>query len=305
MVMDCKALGAAVAEHWVSRTSLPLLSPNLSMDQAVCIRDAFLAQIQPLMGRPLGYKAAVITPPAQRDLGLKEPLGGIYLAAMFRPADGATIPVTYGARPIVEAKLLAIVKDEAINDAQTVGEAARSIAFLLPSIELGDSLVNVDQKITAPILTVYNVGARAVLTGTPMPFDGTEAATEKLKRMTVTTRNVGSNTIVDQQSADVIMGNPMNAVLWIIRASTHAVFGLLRVTASVSAPCRASDPRPVCTSPPFGRGLHQSPLRWEPCSDERQSRPDTLQCRRTRGSGSCASLRKHPPLSCRLDQSRA
>jgi 2-keto-4-pentenoate hydratase len=219
--MDCKALGALVAEHWVSRTSLPLLNPNLSMDQAVCIRDAFLAQIQPLMGRPLGYKAAAITPPAQRDLGLKEPLGGIYLAAMFRPADGATIPVTYGARPIVEAKLLAIVKDEAINDAQTVEDAARSIAFLLPSIELGDSLVNAGQKITAPILTVYNVGARAVLTGTPIPFDGTEAAAEKLKRMTVTTRNVGGNTIVDRQSAEVIMGNPMNAVLWIVR-NQHA-----------------------------------------------------------------------------------
>src|SRR3981189_1764659 len=117
--MDCKALGASAAEHWVARTSLPLLDLALSMDQAVCIRDAFLAQIQPLLGRPLGYKAAVITPPAQRDLGLKEPIGGIYLAAMFRPADGATIPVTYGARPIVEAKLFAIVKDEAIHDSRT------------------------------------------------------------------------------------------------------------------------------------------------------------------------------------------
>jgi 2-keto-4-pentenoate hydratase len=220
-VMDCKALGALVAEHWVSRTSLPLLSPDLSMDQAVCIRDVFLAQIQPLMGRPLGYKAAAITPPAQRDLGLKEPLGGIYLAAMFRPADGAPIPVTYGARPIVEAKLLVAVKDEEINEAQTIEEAARSIAFLLPSIELGDSLVDVNQKITAPILTVYNVGARAVLTGAPIPFDGTLAAIEKLKGLTVTTRNVGSNAIVDQQRADVIMGNPMKAVLWIVR-NQHA-----------------------------------------------------------------------------------
>ena len=40
--------------------------------------------IQPLMGRPLGYKAAAITPLAQRDLGLKEPLGGID-ASGFRP----------------------------------------------------------------------------------------------------------------------------------------------------------------------------------------------------------------------------
>ena len=65
------------------------------------------------------------------------------------------------------------------------------------------------------------MGARAVLTGTPLPFDGTEDATEKLKRMTVTTRNVGSNAIVDQQSADVMMGNPMNDVLWIVR-NQHA-----------------------------------------------------------------------------------
>jgi len=142
----------------VSRTSLPLLSPDLSMDQAVCIRDVFLAQIQPLMGRPLGYKAAVITPPRSVTWGSKEPPEASILAAMFRPADGATIPVTYGARPIVEAKLFAIVKDEAINDAQTVEEVARSIAFLLPSIELGDSLVNVDQKITAPILDRLQCG---------------------------------------------------------------------------------------------------------------------------------------------------
>jgi len=69
--------------HWVSRTPF-LLSPDLSMNQAVCIHDVFLAQIQPLMGRPLGYKAAAITPLAQRDLGLNEPLGGID-ASDFRP----------------------------------------------------------------------------------------------------------------------------------------------------------------------------------------------------------------------------
>jgi hypothetical protein len=51
--------------HWVSRTPF-LLSPDLSMNQAVCIHDVFLAQIQPLMGRPLGYKASAITPLAQR-----------------------------------------------------------------------------------------------------------------------------------------------------------------------------------------------------------------------------------------------
>jgi hypothetical protein len=34
---------------------------------------------------------------------------------------------------------------------------------------------------------------------------------------TVTTKDVVNKTIIDRQSADVIMGNPMNAVLWIVR----------------------------------------------------------------------------------------
>ncbi|SFO97360.1 hypothetical protein SAMN05216330_105182 [Bradyrhizobium sp. Ghvi] len=109
-----EALAQLVASRWLERRSLPLIDERLSMETALRVRDKFLGLIQPLLGAPLGYKVAAITPPAQRDLGIREPLGGIYLAGMFSFANIAPIPVSYGNRPIVEAKLgLAIASGSA------------------------------------------------------------------------------------------------------------------------------------------------------------------------------------------------
>jgi 2-keto-4-pentenoate hydratase len=212
-----EALAQIVARRWLERRSLPLIDESLSMEMALRVRDKFLRLIQPLLGSPLGYKVAAITPPAQRDLGIREPLGGIYLAGMFSFANGAPVSVGYGNRPIVEAKLMVAVGDEAINHAETVEDAAQHIAYIIPSIELGDSLADASQKLTAPILMLYNVGARAALLGPPIAFDGSAEAVRALNALVVTTMDARDGRQIDTQSASAMMGGPLNAVLWIIR----------------------------------------------------------------------------------------
>ena len=211
-----EALAQLVASRWLERRSLPLIDERLSMETALRVRDKFLGLIQPLLGAPLGYKVAAITPPAQRDLGIREPLGGIYLAGMFSFANIAPIPVSYGHRPIVEAKLMVAVGNDAINDAETVEDAAKHIAYIIPSIELGDSLADVGQRLTAPILMLYNVGARAALLGPPIAFDGSDEAVRALNALVVTTTDSRDGRHIDTQSASAMMGGPLNAVLWII-----------------------------------------------------------------------------------------
>lgn len=215
-VEDCRALGRSVAEHWLARTALPLIDTALTMDHAECARSEFLACLQPLLGAPLGYKVAAVTPPAQRDLGVREPLGAVYLAGMFRMLDGhdAVVPAAYGVRPIVEAKLVVTVRDEGINEALTPAEVAQRIAYVLPSIELGDSLVQPSQKLTGAILTLYNVGARAMLNGPPIAFDATSHA-DVLKELVVTTRD-GTGKILEVERGTSIMGDPLQAILWIV-----------------------------------------------------------------------------------------
>ncbi|MGY8708648.1 hypothetical protein RAD16_23165 [Bradyrhizobium sp. 18BD] len=214
---SCEDLGQLVARRWLERRSLPLIDESLSMERALCARDKFLSLIQPLLGAPLGYKVAAITPPAQRDLGINQPLGGIYLAGMFIFENNAPVPISYGNRPIVEAKLMVAVRDEGINEAKTIEDAAKHIAYILPSIELGDSLADIGQKLTAPILMLYNVGARAALLGPPIAFDGSEKAIRALNSLVVTTTDSSTGRHIDRQSADAMMGGPLDAVLWIIR----------------------------------------------------------------------------------------
>jgi 2-keto-4-pentenoate hydratase len=215
---ECRALGARVAEHWMNRTTLPVIDPSITMAHATCARDEFLRRLQPLMGAPLGYKVSAITPPAQRDLGVREPLGGIYLAGMFRMLDTpqVTVPVSYGARPIVEAKLMVAVLDDAINEARTPKDVAPHLAYVIPSIELGDSLAAASQHLTGAVLTVYNVGARGMLNATPLAFDGSARAIETLRDMVVTTSDDAGN-VLDVERGSSIMGDPLAAVLWIVR----------------------------------------------------------------------------------------
>lgn len=107
--------------------------------------------------------------------------------------------------------------DDAINEAKTIEDAAKHIAYVLPSIELGDSLADIRQKLTAPILMLYNVGARAALLGPPIAFDGSEKAVRALNSLVVTTTDSRTGRDIDRQSARAMMGGPLNAVLWIVR----------------------------------------------------------------------------------------
>jgi hypothetical protein len=62
------------------------------------------------------------------------------------------------------------------------------ITYALPSIKLGGSLVHPSQKLKGAILTLYNVGARAMLNGPPIAFD-TMSHAGALRELVVTTRN--------------------------------------------------------------------------------------------------------------------
>jgi len=65
---------------------------------------------------------------------------------------------------------------------------AQHIAYILPSIELGHSRVQPSQKLTGAILTLYSVGARAMLNGPLIAFDAMSHA-DALREPVVTTRD--------------------------------------------------------------------------------------------------------------------
>lgn len=181
-----------------------------TMADGACHQRAVVTSLANELGAVAGYKAAATSAGAQRQLGLDGPVLGILLGDMIL-SDGATVEIDSGARLIFELDLMARVGDEAINDATTPEEALAAIDAIVPFVELGDLMVPKGAAITGPLLQAMNAGARAGVVGAPVRIEGMTA--DDLAAIAGTLTLDGA--VVAEAPATALLGNPLNAVLWI------------------------------------------------------------------------------------------
>ncbi|MBJ3777716.1 2-keto-4-pentenoate hydratase [Acuticoccus mangrovi] len=185
-----------------------------TMADGVCHQDRVVALLEEELGSVVGYKAAATSAGAQKQLGLDGPVLGVLLQGMMRE-NGSTVVIKDGARMIFELDLLARVGSAAINEATTREEALAGLDAVVPFIELGDLMVPKGAAITGPLLQAMNAGARLGVVGNPIPIDGLDA--DALAGASgVLTMN---GTVVAQAPATALLGHPLDAVLWIVKAA--------------------------------------------------------------------------------------
>jgi 2-keto-4-pentenoate hydratase len=201
-----------LAEAWLNKTAAKSPGKDLTMDQGVCTQAALVAALAKTQGKPIGYKAGLTSAAAQQQIGVPNPVLGVLLAKMML-ADGATVPADFGPRPLVEADMLATVRDDGINEARTITEAAKHIATLQPFIELPDLVLAPGEPVTGPVVVAINVGARAGVVGAPVPVLATPDFVNALADMQVTMTADGAE--IGKAPGKAILGHPLNAVLFI------------------------------------------------------------------------------------------
>lgn len=197
----------------MSKVQVTDLLPDMSMTDARCLRESLVSMLEPRLGRVAGYKAALTSSAMQSRFGVPEPLMGVLLSGMLTLESALPVYTDYGSRPIAEADLLVEVGDEGINDARTPAEAARHLSAVHPFIELADLVVAEGRPITGPAIVAINAGARAGVYGRGIPF--TPDMAERLKTMRVVTTD-DTGTVLADMPGSAILGDPMNAVLWLI-----------------------------------------------------------------------------------------
>src|SRR3546814_15280662 len=74
--------------------------------------------------------------------------------------DGAHLPADFASLPRYEADLVVVVGDPAINRAKPPREVLEDLAFVRPFIEVPELVVAALSKMTGPVITSLNVGAR-------------------------------------------------------------------------------------------------------------------------------------------------
>ncbi|HEX6978999.1 MAG TPA: hypothetical protein VF342_06845 [Alphaproteobacteria bacterium] len=204
-----------LADAWLKRRSVASPGEALTMAEGICIRARLVDLLAKTQGKPIGYKVGLTSPAAQQTLGVNTPVAGILLEKMI-VADGAVVPANFGARPIFESDLIATVRDEGVNDANSPLDVAAHIVTIQPFIELADLMLAEGQKMTGAIVAAINVGARRGVVGDPVLVRAEPAFVDALANMEVTLTD-GSGAELGKAPGRAILGHPFNAVIFLAK----------------------------------------------------------------------------------------
>jgi 2-keto-4-pentenoate hydratase len=202
-----------LADDYLAKRPTTAISSDISMAEALRIQEQFIDKLVPQLGKPVGYKVGLVTKEAQEKSGVTSPIRGVLLEKMIL-RDHAEVKINYGVRPLVEADLVVVVRDRAINNAASPLDVLRSLKEIVAFIELPD-VIAANQRVTGPLLTAVNVGARYGVLGQRVQVKPTWAFVEALEKMQI---NLVDGTGKEQGKAGgaMILEHPINAILWLI-----------------------------------------------------------------------------------------
>lgn len=205
---------AQLAGDYLAKRPTTAVPPDITLPQAMVMQRQFVSRLQSQLGKPAGYKVGMVTREAQERFGLRAPLRGVLLSKMLL-RNGAKVPADFGARPIAEADLLVVVKDKGIHRATTPLEVAQHLKEVVAFIELPDGILATNQPIRGPMVAAANVGARLGVVGQRAKVRPTQEFVDALAKMEVVMRDQDQE--LGRARGGDILGNPLNAVLWLIR----------------------------------------------------------------------------------------
>lgn len=204
----------AVAEAWLAKRPASGFGAAMTAVEAAQIQARYNALVARDLGEMVGYKAALTNPAVQKRFGYDRPLRGTLYAKMIL-AGGAKVPAAYGARPVYEADLVAVVGDAAkLMDAKTPLEALEGIGVFRPFIEMPDLVFDPQVKLDGAHLMAVNAGARLGVLGESVRLPADGEAVQRLATMQVDVLDQTGARLGGGTGADVL-GNPLNAVLWL------------------------------------------------------------------------------------------
>jgi 2-oxo-hept-3-ene-1,7-dioate hydratase len=206
---------AAYLEDFLARRPSRGFGENPPMEEAECARRKLAAAMIARFGLPVGYKAMFTNPRIQEQFGVTGPAWGYMFADMMLD-DGALIPADFGALPLYEADLVAVVGAPGLAEARTPLEALGCISDFAPFIELPDTMVAGSPSGSA--IVAVNAAFRGGVLGFGLPVAVREDYLARLDNMVVVMTDEKTGRVLGSVKDSVLMGNPLNAALWLAQA---------------------------------------------------------------------------------------
>jgi 2-oxo-hept-3-ene-1,7-dioate hydratase len=214
----------AYLEDFTQRRLSRAFSNDISVADAECAKQKLAKKLTHVLGSPIGYKAAFTSAAVQQRFGVDGPRWG-YMFDRNIIDIIAVLPHDFGARPLYEADLIVEVKDAGLAEARTPLEALAHLESIVPFIELPDLML--DGQFSGNRFTAVNVGFRGGVTGQEIPVRVTQAFADSLANMTVVLIDeADGNKELGRSQGNAIMGNPLNAAIWLAKSLKQAGISL-------------------------------------------------------------------------------
>ena len=210
----------AVIQDYLSRRPSPGYGVALRMEEALIVQRAFVAGLEPDLGKPVGYKVGLVSRVMQERFHTTLPVRGVLLEKMLVPND-AEVPADFGTHMLLEADLIVTVKDKGIHQATTHLEVLKHLKEVVAFIELPDSLLSTNVPMDAAMLTAVNVGARLGVLGQRTPVKANRKFADALAAMRVSLSDE-TGAVLGKAQGLTILDHPLNAVLWLVEELNQA-----------------------------------------------------------------------------------
>lgn len=203
-----------MAKNYITKKPVPAVSSHLSLHEAMLVQKAFVSRIEAVYGPPVGYKAGLTSPPAQKKFGVSHPLLGVLLEKMLIRKTSVVMDAKFGVLPFTEGDLVVSVGSEKINSAKNNTEILAGLDAVYPFIELPDLFYVRGTKLDGPALAAINVAARYGLLGNPIKLSPTTEWEKRLGSFTLEILNRDGKVLATGKGKN-LLGDPLNVVRWI------------------------------------------------------------------------------------------
>lgn len=196
-------MARALAQAQKDVTACPLpQSDDLDIDAALAIQAINVPTVRK------GYKIALTTEASRANKNATEPTWG-YVGATHCHTNGAELTFSGFLSPRVECELALVLGRDVTRPLADITQAAQAVEYVLPCFEVTDSRYGrYDTSLCAMVADNAFFGA-VILGDTPVPLVDPSQLDNVGMRLEKNGRDVASS------SSAAVMGNPLNALVWL------------------------------------------------------------------------------------------
>ena len=219
--MNERSIAQALLEAYETKEPISPLTtsyPSITVDEAYHIQlaqiNARLANGDVIVGKKIGLTSKVM----QQMFNVTEPDYGHILASMVL-ADGDEIAINQMIQPKIEFEIAFVLKEDVEGPGVTAQQIIAATDYVVPAFEIIDSRI-ADWKIRFEDTVADNgSSAYAILGGKPKRLD-------EVNLETLGMNILKNGQFIDHATGAAVMGNPVNAVVWLANALGQYNIGL-------------------------------------------------------------------------------